>query len=180
MVGILTMIRDLTHGLKQKKFGTMAIVEYEYELDTTTYTSGDTIKWFHRVFLTQLATPRAHYGMLGYHTVLVEQHMTLLMAAAGVTATTTDTMTTTTDLLSHTKAMSTMREKAVETSCKEYLAYKFLLLSIGERYKPLRTHLENGYSKGKKPYPYHSGGDKDPHGGLQYAGNDGTKGNEEG
>ena len=35
-VGILTIIRDLTHGLKQKKFGTMAIVECKYELNTTT------------------------------------------------------------------------------------------------------------------------------------------------
>ena len=51
LVGILTMIRDLTHGLKQKKFGTMAIVECEYELDTTTQAPGDPIEWFHRSFL---------------------------------------------------------------------------------------------------------------------------------
>jgi hypothetical protein len=50
-VGILTMIRDLTHGLRQKKFGTMAIVECKYELNTTTQVPRDTIKWFHRVFL---------------------------------------------------------------------------------------------------------------------------------
>ena len=35
------MIKDSTHGLKQKKFGTMAIVECEYELDTTTQAPGD-------------------------------------------------------------------------------------------------------------------------------------------
>ena len=44
LVGILTMIRDLTHGLKQKKFGMIAIVECEYELDTTTQAPGDTIE----------------------------------------------------------------------------------------------------------------------------------------
>ena len=46
--------------------------------------------------------------------------------------------------------MVPVREKAVETSCKEYIAYKFLLLSNGERYKSLRTHLENGHVEGKK------------------------------
>ena len=63
VVGILTTIRDLTHSLKQKKFGTMAIVECEYELDTTTQALGDTIEWFHRIFLVQLATSRAHGGV---------------------------------------------------------------------------------------------------------------------
>ena len=38
-------------------------------------------------------------------------------------------------------------------SCKEYLACKCLLLTNGERYKPLWIHLENGNVKGKKPYP---------------------------
>jgi hypothetical protein len=59
-VGILTIIRDSTHGLKQKKFRTMAIVECEYELDTTTQAPGETIEWFHRMCLAQLATSRAH------------------------------------------------------------------------------------------------------------------------
>ena len=36
LVGILTMIRDLTHCLKQNKFGTMVIVECEYGLNMIT------------------------------------------------------------------------------------------------------------------------------------------------
>ena len=46
-----------------------------------------------------------------------------------------------------------MRAKAVDTSYEEYLACKFLLISTGERYTPLRTHLMNGHAEGKKPYP---------------------------
>ena len=92
-------------------------------------------------------------GILGYPPVLVEQHMTLLMEAAGMAADTADTMTTTTDLLAHAKAVATMREKAVKTSCEEYIACKFFLLANGERLEPLHTHLENGLSEGKKPYP---------------------------
>ena len=46
-----------------------------------------------------------------------------------------------------------MREKAVKTSCEEYLNYKFLLISNGKRYKPLQTHLKNRHGKSKKPYP---------------------------
>jgi hypothetical protein len=38
----------------------MAIVECEYELDTTTQAPGETIEWFHRMCLAQLATSRAH------------------------------------------------------------------------------------------------------------------------
>ena len=91
--------------------------------------------------------------MPGYHPVLVEQYMALLMEAVGVMATTADILTITTDLLGDMKGMITMREKAAETSCKEYLACKFLLLSNGERYKPLWTHLENGHTGGKKPHP---------------------------
>ena len=79
--------------------------------------------------------------------------MEVLMAAAGVTLGAADTMTTTTELLAHAKAMAVMRAKVVEISCKEYLACKFLLLSNGERYKPLRMHFENGHAEGKKPYP---------------------------
>ena len=131
----------------------MAIVECEYKLDTTTQAPGDTIEWFHRVFLAQLATSKAHRGVPGYHPVLVEQHMDVLMAEAGVTLATAGTMTTTTKLLAHTETIAVMRAKAAETSCEEYLACKFLLLSNGERYKPLCKHLENRHTKGKKPYP---------------------------
>ena len=79
--------------------------------------------------------------------------MTLLMAADGVMADTAAIMTRTTNLLTHAKVMAITREKAVETSCEEYLACKFLLLSNGERYTPLRAHLEDGHAEGKKPYP---------------------------
>ena len=82
----------------------------------------------------------------------MEQHMELLMNAAWVTSSTADTMTTTAELLD-AKVMTVMRANAVDTSCKEYLACKFLLLSNGERYKPLRTHLENGHVAGKNLYP---------------------------
>ena len=44
MVGILTMIRDSTHSLKQKKFGTMVIMECEYEFYMTIQAPGDTIE----------------------------------------------------------------------------------------------------------------------------------------
>ena len=83
--------------------------------------------------------------MSGYHPVLVEQHMDVLMTKAGVTAATTGTLTTTTELLSHAEMIAVMKMKAVETSCVEYLACKFLLLPNGERFKPLRTHLKNGH-----------------------------------
>ena len=117
----------------------MAIVECKYKLDTTTQTPRDTIEWFHRVFLVQLATSRTHRGLLGYHPVLAEQHLTLLMVAVGVTA--------------DAKVMVTMREKAVKTSCEAYLACNFILLSNCKRYNPLRTHLENRHTEGKNPHP---------------------------
>ena len=88
-----------------------------------------------------------------YYTILVEQHTKVLMAETGVTSSTADTMTMMVDLLAHTKAMAVMRATAVDTSCKEYLACKFLLLSNGERYKPLCTHPQNGHAEGKKPCP---------------------------
>ena len=115
----------------------MVIVEVEYELNTTTQVPCDTIEWFHRVFLAQLATSRAHEGMPGYHPVLVEHHLTLLMAAVGVTTDMTATMTSTTNMLAHAKDMATMMGKVVKTSCEEYLACKFLLVSNEERYTPL-------------------------------------------
>ena len=50
----------------------MTIVEYKYELNTITQAPGDTSEWFHRVFLAQLTTSKAHEGVSGYHPVLVE------------------------------------------------------------------------------------------------------------
>ena len=88
----------------------MVEYKYKYELITTMQAPGDTIKWFHRVFLAQLATSRAHEGMPGYHPVLVEHHLTLLMAAVGVTTDMTATMTSTTNMLAHVESMATMRE----------------------------------------------------------------------
>ena len=79
--------------------------------------------------------------------------MALVMEASRVTASTLGTVMTTTDLLAHTKDMSTMREKVIETSRKEYIACKFLLLANGGRYKSLRTHLEKGHVENKKPRP---------------------------
>ena len=79
--------------------------------------------------------------------------MAVLIAEAGVTSNTADTRTTMTELPAHAKAMTVTRANVVDTSCEEYLACKFLLLSNEERYKPLHTHLENGHAEGKKPYP---------------------------
>ena len=106
----------------------MVIMECNNELNTTTQLPGDTIKWLRRVFLARLAMVRAHGGVPGYHTMLLEQQVQVLMATSGAVATTADTMTAMTSLLAHVKVVSTMREKAAETSCEEYLAYKFLLL----------------------------------------------------
>ena len=89
------------------------------------------------MFLAQLATSRAYGEMPGYHLVLVEKDVEMLIEAAGVTTTMSNIMTITTNLPAHTRDMVTMREKAVATSFKEYLACKFLLLANGERYKPL-------------------------------------------
>ena len=50
----------------------MVTLECKYKLDTTPQAPGDTIKWFHRVFLAQLAMSRAHFGIPGYHQVLGE------------------------------------------------------------------------------------------------------------
>ena len=84
--------------------------------------------------------------MPGYHPVLVEQHMDVQMAEAGVTAATVGTMTTKEELLAHTEKIAVMKMKAMETNCKEYLTCKFILLLNGERFKPLRTHLNNGHA----------------------------------
>ena len=41
--------------------------------------------------------------------------------------------TTVNNLMSHTKVMTMMRDKAIATSCREYIAYKFLLLANGQQ-----------------------------------------------
>ena len=77
--------------------------------------------------------------------------MALLMEAAGVTVTMEDAMTSATNLLVHVEDMETMREKVVATSCEVYLACKFLLLTNGERCKPMWTHLENEHTEENNP-----------------------------
>ena len=59
-VGLLILIRGTMYRLKQKKFGTVSIVDDKYKLNTATHAPEDSIEQFHRVFLVQLVTVLAH------------------------------------------------------------------------------------------------------------------------
>jgi hypothetical protein len=94
--------------------------------------------------------------MPGYHTVLVEQHMKLMMEATGVTST-TDHGRRHDDYGGPAGPREGHVVYARQGGSGELRGIPRVqvppLLANGGRYKPLRTHLENGHTEGKRPYP---------------------------
>ena len=63
-VGLLMFVRGSKKGLKQQTYGTMVIAECNCGLDMVIQAPGNTIEWFHRMYLVQLTTHRDHGGRM--------------------------------------------------------------------------------------------------------------------
>ena len=61
------MIRDLTHGMKEARQGTMALVQVHVDLFTTTQRPNESVEAYYKLFCARRDTVNAHGGKAGFH-----------------------------------------------------------------------------------------------------------------
>ena len=59
-IALLLMIRDLTHGMKESKQGTMALVQVHVDLFTTTQRPNESVKAYYKLCFARSDTVNAH------------------------------------------------------------------------------------------------------------------------
>ena len=79
------MIRDLTHGMKETKQGTMALVQVHVNLFTTTHKPNKFVEAYYDIFCARRDTVNAHGGEAGYHKKLYKKVRFRIMAERGRT-----------------------------------------------------------------------------------------------
>ena len=66
-ITLLLMIRYLTHGIKETRQGTMALVQVHVDLFTTTQRPNESVEAYYKLFCARRDTVNAHGGEAGFH-----------------------------------------------------------------------------------------------------------------
>ena len=82
-IALLLMIRDLTHGMKESKQGTMALVQVHVDLFTTTQRPNESVEAYYKLFCARRDTVNAHGGEAGFHKELYAKARMKIMTAKG-------------------------------------------------------------------------------------------------
>ena len=77
------MIRDLTHGMKETKQGTMALVHVHVNLFTTTQKPNKSVEAYYKIFCARQDTVNAHSKEAGYSKKLYEIARNKILAERG-------------------------------------------------------------------------------------------------
>ena len=73
------MLRDNSHGKKEKKQGTMAKVEADLALMAAQQKPGQTLSECAKLFNSQVDVINANGGAAGYHPELVDEHLEVIL-----------------------------------------------------------------------------------------------------
>ena len=84
-IALLLMMRDLTHGMKETRQGTMALVQVHVDLFTTIQRPNKSLEAYYKTFCARRDTVNAHGGEAGYHEKLYEKARVTIMAENGRT-----------------------------------------------------------------------------------------------
>ena len=66
-IALQLMIQDLTHGMKETRQGTMALVQVHMDLFTTTQRPNESVEAYYKLFCARRDTVNAHGGEAGFH-----------------------------------------------------------------------------------------------------------------
>ena len=77
------MIRDLTHGMKETRQGTMTLVQVHVDLFTTIQKPNESVEAYYKIFCARQDTVNAHGGEAGYHKKLYEKALAKVMTERG-------------------------------------------------------------------------------------------------
>ena len=80
---LLLMIRDLTHGMKETRQGTMALVQVHVDLLTTIQRPNESVETYYKIFCARRDTVNAHGGEAGYHEKLYAKARVRVMDERG-------------------------------------------------------------------------------------------------
>ena len=78
IIGLLNLVRDITHKHDETRQGTMALVESDLLLYTTFMKEEDPER-FLELFKAQIDTINSHGGRAGYHPALHQQHFNICL-----------------------------------------------------------------------------------------------------
>ena len=142
VVGLLKLIRDVTHKHDETQQGTMALVESDMRLYLTHMKPDEDPNDFMEIFKTMAETINVHGGQAGLHPRLLEEHKERLLKEMGRSE--SDLNSGETDALG---------VAAVDASCEEYLSCLFIRVSDNTRFKGLKEALDNQFLLDKSAYP---------------------------
>ena len=80
-IALLLMIRDLTHGMKETKQGTMALVQVHVDLITPTQRPNKSVEAYYKLFCARRNTVNAHSVEAGFHKELYMKASIKVMTA---------------------------------------------------------------------------------------------------
>ena len=83
-IGLLCLIRDVTHQHDETRHGSMALVQSDIDLYTCAMTETEDLMDWVQVFMALVATIDAHQGNPGFHGGLRELHFKNTMKADGI------------------------------------------------------------------------------------------------
>ena len=142
VVGLLKLIRDVTHKHDETQQGTMALVESDMHLYLTHMKSDEDPNDFMEIFKTMAETINVHGGQAGLHPRLLSEHKVRILAEQGKVEK---------DL--NPDEREALARAAMDASCEEYLSCLFIRVSDNTRFKGLKEALDNQFLLDKSAYP---------------------------
>ena len=138
------MTRDLTHGMKESKQGTMVLVQVHVGLFTTTQKPHDSVEAYYKLFCARRDTVNAHGGEAVFHKELYAKARSKIMTAKGRDK----------SWMSNSASAERLAEKAAiekqakKACCEQFLTALFLKMTDDGRYLALKTKINNDFLLG--------------------------------
>ena len=146
----LLMIRDLTHGMKETKQGTMALVDVTVDLFTTIQGKKQSLDDYYKIFIARRDTVDAHGGDAGFHQKLFKNERAKIMLEKGRDETWMASAHANVTQLAEKDAIET---RAKKICCDQFLAALFIKMSDKERYGVLKDKFNNVFVLGDDKAP---------------------------
>ena len=132
------MICDLTHGMKETKQGTMALVDVTVNLFTTVQGKKQSLDDYYKIFIARRDTVDAHGGDAGFHRKLFKNARAKIMLEKGRDETWMANAHANATELAEKDAI---KARAKKICCDQYLAALFIKMSDKDRYGVLKDKL---------------------------------------
>ena len=149
-IALLLVIRDLTHGMKETRQVTMALVQVHADLFTITQRPNKSVEAYYKMFCALRDTVNAHGGEEGFHKELYAKARYKVMAERSRDETFMANSAGDANIL---VAVTAIKKQAREVCCDQFLAALFLKIEDDGQYKILKKKLNNDFLFGDNNAP---------------------------